>query len=411
MSEPWHQSRFTGLFRNVAGIARHPHDPEVHLWAGKLLGDAATALDVGTSGIGWTRAAAEGAGVGEAIERYRCRPIATDAVVTSSCQHWLLDESVVPLSRWILFHDEQYAAPGFPFARPLATTPLRWVCCRQAGTGSPWWVPLELVYLDVPSGETILAPSLSTGLASGQPGSDLVLRAAQEVIERDGVVGAWWGRYLLEEHDPQRTWALLGQPLRERLTRPNHVYRFYRVRSPFSAHVVLVTLDGPDHAGGIFSIGSACRSTRRAAWERATLEAVQGRLHLRQLLATDTARYFHDGWPLDFTGHALFYSRHPEELARTPLARPVSADPDPDSEAAEPLAALIERLGREHPVLLRHLSRPELQAIGEENVVLRVVIPGLQPLHGHHGYPFLGGPLWRPRGVAEWATMPPHPFP
>jgi hypothetical protein len=206
-------------------------------------------------------------------------------------------------------------------------------------------------------------------------------------------------------------WSLLGESLRERLARPNLTYRFYRIDSPFSGHVVLVTLDGVDHVGRIFSVGSACRSTRRAAWERATLEAVQGRVHLRQLLPTDKSRYFRDGWPIDFTGHALFYSCHPEELSRTPLARPGADARDLDVGTTEPLSALIERLGPERPILLRHLSRPELQGIGEASVVLRVVIPSLQPLHGHHGYPFLGGPLWQPRGIAEWTALLPHPFP
>jgi hypothetical protein len=44
-------------------------------------------------------------------------------------------------------------------------------------------------------------------------------------------------------------------------------------------------------------------------------------------------------------------------------------------------------------------------------VVVRVLVPGLQPLHGHHGYPFLGGSLWAPRSAEEWRAVPPHPFP
>jgi hypothetical protein len=39
------------------------------------------------------------------------------------------------------------------------------------------------------------------------------------------------------------------------------------------------------------------------------------------------------------------------------------------------------------------------------------VVPGLQPLHGDHRFPHLGGRLWSPHGLADWAAMPPHPFP
>ena len=62
-------------------------------------------------------------------------------------------------------------------------------------------------------------------------------------------------------------------------------------------------------------------------------------------------------------------------------------------------------------MLFRHLTPPPLAAEGLGWVVLRVLVPGLQPLHGHHALPHLGGPLWAPRGLADWAAVPPHPFP
>jgi hypothetical protein len=40
---------------------------------------------------------------------------------------------------------------------------------------------------------------------------------------------------------------------------------------------------------------------------------------------------------------------------------------------------------------------------------MRVIVPELQPLHGDHRMPFLGGPLWN-RPLAAWTTIPPHPF-
>jgi hypothetical protein len=72
---------------------------------------------------------------------------------------------------------------------------------------------------------------------------------------------------------------------------------------------------------------------------------------------------------------------------------------------------LRERLGAARPVLFRVLTPPGLAAARAGWVVLRVLVPGLQPLHGHHGLPFLGGPLWAPRRLDDWRTMPPHPFP
>ena len=70
--------------------------------------------------------------------------------------------------------------------------------------------PGQLVYLHQPAGHRF-CPGLSTGLACGRTGDPILLRGLQEVIERDAVVGAWWGRYPIEEH----AWsAVLGHPAR-----------------------------------------------------------------------------------------------------------------------------------------------------------------------------------------------------
>jgi ribosomal protein S12 methylthiotransferase accessory factor len=244
-------------------------------------------------------------------------------------------------------------------------------------------------------------------LSCGRCGDPVLLRGLQEVIERDALVGAWWGRYALEEHDAREVFAGLGGDLAARLRRPNLRYRCYRVASPFSSHVTLVTLEGPDREGPCFSAGSACRETRAASWRKAFLEVAQGRQYVRYLKAATVAA---EGPPANFAGHAVYYSLHPEELARTPLEHPSGASAAGEGRV-EGWPDLAERLGADRPVLFRHLTAPPLAAEGLGWVVLRVLVPGLQPLHGHHGYPFLGGPLWAPRGLADWQTVPPHPFP
>jgi ribosomal protein S12 methylthiotransferase accessory factor YcaO len=119
----------------------------------------------------------------------------------------------------------------------------------------------------------------------GRWGDPVLLRGLQEVIERDALVGMWWGRYPLEEHDPARVLALLPPGSTRRLLRPNLHYRCYRIDTSLSAHVTAVTLEGEDHEGFCFSVGTACRETRATSWEKAFLEAVQGRYFVRHLLA------------------------------------------------------------------------------------------------------------------------------
>ncbi len=404
---PWYASTYTGLFTRFGPLPTRPHDPRLSLHAGISGPWAAHLGEREAGGIGLDDAAAEAACVGEAIERLQPYPLPDDQLVVASYGGWPLDEPAVAPGSWVLFHSEQYEQPGFPFRPLTAATECAWVCCRQAVTGLPYWVPAELVYLYPRAGAGhAICPGVSTGLACGRMGDPIVLRGLQEVIERDAVTGAWWGRYAIEEYARRDVLA----HLRRRLERPNLTYRCYRVASPYSDHVTMVTLEGEDHEGYCFSAGSACREGRRASWTKAALEAVHSRHYVRHLKRRLTRGELSLApQPANFAEHALYYSLHPDEQARTVLARP--AAPSASAAADEGLHTLIERLGPGRPVLLRGMTPPALATEGIDWHVLRVVVPGLQPLHGNHLLPHLGGPLWSPRGWAEWSAMPPHPFP
>jgi ribosomal protein S12 methylthiotransferase accessory factor len=411
VSAPWYASPYGGLFSQCGPVPRRPHDPAVFAWSGTLPHWGPGGADLATGGAGWDEESAELAAVGEAVERWLPHPLPQDGAVEAAYDSWPLDEPAVEPERWVLFHPEQYAQPDFPFEPYTRRTRCRWVCCRRACTGEACWAPEEKVFLAArPGGRQWLLPGLSTGLSCGRFGDPVLLRGLQEVIERDALVGAWWGRYALEEQGPEQVFAALGGDLPARLRRPNLRYRCYRVASPFSSHVTLVTLEGQDWEGPCFSAGSACRETRAASWRKALLEAVQGRQYVRYLKGTLSASGPPEGPPADFAAHAVYYSLHPEELARTPLGSAGGATSEGEG-TAEAVAELAERLGPLRPILFRHLTPPPLAAERLGWVVLRVLVPGLQPLHGHHGYPFLGGPHWAPRSLAEWRTMPPHPFP
>jgi ribosomal protein S12 methylthiotransferase accessory factor len=411
LNRAWYASPYTGLFVESGATPREAHDPDVPAWSGVAPLPGPGAVLPATGGAGWDESSAEAAGVGEAVERWQCWPLPCDRTVEASFADWPLDEPAVAPSRWVLFHAEQYAQPGFPYEPFTPTTVCRWVCFRQAFSGAPWWVPQELAYLSLPRSRAHLCPLMSTGLACGQWPQPVLRRGLQEVIERDAVVGASFGRYPLEEHDGRVVFAGLGPSLPGRLQRPNLRYRFYRVRTPLAEHVTVVTLEGEDREGYCFSVGAACRETRTASWLKSLLEAVQGRFYVRYLKGELRRQGRRLGMPASFAEHAVYYSVYPEQLARTVLGRPARAPVDADAGRSEGVAALVERLGPERPVLFRNLTPPGIAMERLGWYVLRVVVPGLQPLHGHHGLPFLGGPLWAARGLSDWADMPPHPFP
>jgi ribosomal protein S12 methylthiotransferase accessory factor len=405
----WHTSAYTGLFARFGSMASRPHDPACFLASGEAPSWLARGTLVMGSGIGWTADAADNACLGEAIERLLGAPLPDDGKFTASFADWPLPAPAVDPARWVLFHPEQYRQEGFPFQRFTRATMCDWVCCRQALSGTPVWVPAELAYLDMPGGHR-LAPGYSTGLAAGRSGDPLLLRGLQEVIERDAVVGALWGRYAIHEQPMSNVFSLLGEEIRERVVRPNLQYRCLRIASPFTDHVTLVTLEGEDREGYVFSIGSCCRETRTASWSKALLEAIHGRHYVRFLKSQVAAGAMKLGaMPRSFAEHAVWHSVHPGRARLLP-SHGIGDDLSP-SDSVETIETLIERLGPDRPVLIRSMTPPPLASAGLGWHVLRVMVPGLQPLHGHHAFAHLGGPLWSPRGLADWHAMPPHPFP
>ena len=415
MSAPWYESRFTGLFTRFGEIPLRPHDPQVPICAGTLPAVGARREELAVGGAAWEPLAAVEGCVGEAIERWQPYALPHDQFVESSADEWPLDEPAVEPGRWVLFHPQQYAQAGFPFQPFTSRTHCRWVCFREAGSGKPYWVPEELAFLYLPPPRIHrLGTCVSTGLACSRFPDQALLRGLQEVIERDAVMGAWWDRYPLEEWPRRHVLRLLGPEASRRIVRPNLSYRFFRIDSPYAAHVTLVALEGEDEEGYCFSIGAACRETRRAGWEKATLEAVQGRHYIRFLKPRAQAAAAASADTVErltsFADHAVYYSLYPERLSTTVLARPGPPDAGPE-DLVEGLRDLIERLGAEHLVLFRNLTPGSLAQQFPDWIVTRVLVPGLQPLHGNHHLPHLGGKLWAPRTLAEWATSPPHPFP
>lgn len=385
-------SRFTGLFRAIGPVPRRAHDPDVAVWAGTPAHRPWPADDA-VGGAGWTDDAAERACIGEAIERWQTHALARDPIVQGSFARWSHDEPAIDPARFVRFHRDQHAQPGFPYEALDAHTETAWVRCRLLASGEPVWAPAELTFLDLrPEARARFGPTISTGWSAHATFEAALRAAVLELVERDAVVGAWWGRYPLVELDGA---AVLGATM-ERLARANLTWRWFRIVSPYAAHVTLATLAGEDREGHVFSIGSACRLDARASLEKAALEAVQGRHYVRYLLATATATAV----PTTFAEHAAFYSHHPERLRDTCLATATRGD----VLGAESFAAIVARLP---PLAFRLATPPGL--VGRGYTVVRVLAPELQPLHGDHRFPFLGGPAWN-RPVAEWAQMPPHPF-
>jgi ribosomal protein S12 methylthiotransferase accessory factor len=404
------ESRFTGIFSASNALSVRAADPELALWAATLCPTPGVPGPVSIGGAAESLRGARLAAIGEGIERHRAHPWPEDEQVTASFADFPGADRRLAPDAWALFHAEQYDEPGFPFA-PLGNDSVcHWCRFRDCFSGDSVWLPEDIAYLFPRPGTSHRhAPGTSTGLVAGVLGQPLLLRGAQECIERDAIVGAWWGRYPVEEWPEAHAFAALGAALVARLTRANLRYRFFRLLTPYSANVALVTLEGAERDGDVFSTGAACRETFAQALSKAALEAVQGRHFVRYLLATQ-ACLRPGALPTTFAEHAVYYTSNPEQRGRTALARAHAAKPR-SGDDPEGLSALRARLGPGRPILFRSMTPPTIAQTLPDWLVLKVVIPGLQPIHGDHRLPHLGGSLWGDAPIADYGRIPPHPMP
>jgi ribosomal protein S12 methylthiotransferase accessory factor len=412
---PWYASAYTGLLTRFGAIAPRPHDPPLPAWSGEAPAWLPGGPLVNASGIGWDEETAEAACVGETIERLQATPLPEDGLLQARHDAWPRSEPAVDPAQWVLFQDEQYRQADFPFEPLTPATLCDWICCRRALTGTAWWVPADLVYLHLPAGHRF-CPGVSTGLACGRVGDPVVLRGLQEVIERDAVIGAWWRLYALEEYAASAVLGAVCAAAAELFVRPALSYRCFRIVSPFSANVTMVTVEGQDREGYCFSVGSACRETLLSSWRKSLLEAIHGRHYVRHLKAQVAAATWHVGpCPRDFAEHAVYYSLHPERLRHTVLGRtyPTRAvlPAELQHEADETTVQLVERLGADRPVLVRSMTPAALATAQLGWHTVRVVVPSLRPLHGNHAWPHLGGCPGSAALLADRHDLPPHAFP
>ena len=203
---------FTGLLTQLVRPTPRAHDPAVAITAGEMPPWFPGEPAMGCSGAGWTTDQADQACFGEALERCLARSLPCDHSIQAAWASWPLPEPAIDPVRWALFHDEQYASKGFPFEPLTRETVCQWVCCRRAPTGEPQWVPEEFVFLmHRPGQRPWLTIGLSTGLSCAETADLAILRGAQEVIERDAVVGGWWGSYPLEEWPAEAVIPMVGE--------------------------------------------------------------------------------------------------------------------------------------------------------------------------------------------------------
>lgn len=330
-----------------------------------------------SQGKGLSLAAARASGVMESIENWHAEhiqlPLKLGSVNELRHRHHLLDVRGLPRLSVVELHDD---------LRFL------WVKGLDLVTGAPTWVPFEVVHTDytIPllaaSGAFVMS---SSGLASGNHPLEAVSHAICELVERDAIT-----LFRLSDRAQQRSRRLdlstVDDPdcsaILGRLERADILAFVWEVTSDIGVPTFSCTLVDrtPNPYRPIAPMtGLGCHPARSVALLRAITEAAQSRLTIITG-ARDDVRARGNGPDEDLRAASRFLEEHQAERAErsfqgVPNHAGETLDADVDWEIERLRAAGL------HQIVAVDLTRPEF-----EIPVVRVVIPGLEPLYDIPGY-------------------------
>lgn len=359
-------------------------------------------------GIGRNEADAQLAAIGEAVERY----CATLINLPLKSKLSIAQGSLVDAEEWCLFTDEQRKDPAFPFGNIYADSCL-YTNAYDFQTNQAVWLPHPLIALrdDFQTG----IPT-SSGLAAGPSAWLALLRAIQELIERDALMMTWLHSVPARSIKVPPEYADKVQDLRGEMW----AFDLTPTYSPFP--VIAVAGGIPKRGTWRYSLGIACRETWEAAFDKAYLEWNQGVLFAGIYQKYVDTSYIKDPLKVkSFDEHAIYYTLYPEKWHGLPLFK--------RKDRLHEVSVKGRAMGTEQALktiksaLAKHQIRlfyRDLTTIDAEQLGLRVVratSPDLAPIFAHQEWPLTGklrGKLksrypWAPSNLA-FPNLMPHPL-
>lgn len=363
-----------GLLPPPAEVAPSPADLDaMHNWSVSYSPEDPWRAAGG--GVAWTREDARNAAIAEALERYAAVSYELPLVTPSG------SEPTRRLSDFTLFSTDQQRDQSFPHLDSLHDdAPLTDV--YRLATNERTLVPAALVGLTDRFG----ALPTSSGLAAAATNSHALLRATQELIERDAFMSVWL-HALAPPHAP-----LLNEWLAPVRDRGGWALAF-DITPAYSPHAVAMVVGNlPLDGRPRFSLGLACRGTWFDAAEKAYLEWSQGVIFAGHRSRREPNLSFPSARDVrTFDDHATYYTVHPDRWLELPFmvgeSPPAAARPSRNAASLAELVTALEGTGVE--LFYRDLTLPDLRQIGLS--VVRVLSPALTPIHADHHWPHLGG--------------------
>jgi len=390
-----------GLIREIAPQGRGADEPMPPFLYTATLSNfdfrVASRSDRMAAGKGTTRDEAIASAIGEATERY-------------CAYHWdpertFLAKSVDITTRCItpqdcvLYCERQYATFEWPHPPWTAETELAWINGLDVVDGETVALPASLVYLVFPPPrmEDYFATSTSNGLAAGATLEGAALGGLCEVMERDAMLITWMNRLPAAELSFGDDARICGRIYRHYAHFGVNVRAFVMPTDLPSTTVMAISFE-EDPARPANVVGLGCHPDPNIALLKAVFELCQGRPAEASRFQTkppkDRLNNYTDVHTLD--DHSSFMSQMERRdefsfLWQSGETKRIDELPNwSTGNAADDLMRCSSELAAKgHRPAYVELTTPDLVEYGVH--VVRVIVPGLQPVHFGHGQERLGG--------------------
>lgn len=371
-------------------------DVSVHLAQGPLRRPGGKRLRSPATGIG-VSPDPEGAwlaAVSEALERYCIVwPVEGWRLLRASLAE--VEGSAVPVSRFGLFSDDQYATNS-ALAVPDRTDAIDWTWAYSLTSRRFLLVPAALVHGSIGHGppNNFGHGLSSTGVASHVSVEAALLAGLLEVVERDAVMISWLNRHSPATVTLDATTSRELLELRQRFEVPGIEFVLLDLTLDTGIPTVgcLALSDRSDRPSAV--MGSASRPDPVDAASKALLEAAQIHYSLNAL-GHDASSSLPEADVRTFADHAVFYAgsanrRFLDFLASSGRSRPLSGMRDLSTGTTggdlQACVALLDSVGLE--VLVAELTTPDVGRLGFR--VFKVLVPGAVDINGDARMPLLG---------------------
>jgi ribosomal protein S12 methylthiotransferase accessory factor len=374
-------------------------------------------------GTGMTADEALAKAIGEAVERY-CIDMYSPEEITIKSFNEIADWAFDP-RRCALFHAEQYATPGFPFAPVTEHSKLVWAPGFSLTRDEPTWTPLSLIAPRHDCNDENLPFDLASvsGYACGLSWEDAVLRGICEVIERDSFMLNWYNRIPAPRVDLRNLPISLQRTLDRFRCSPVEI-QCCDLTTDIGIPTYLAMMLGQYSAWPAVIVATATDLDPVHALQRALLELAANSIFVRSLLATAASVPQHASDVKNQEEHALFYSDHRRlphlNHLRSGRLNRMTVSRDENHDKPTDLLSLVKHLAdRGFEVIVVDLTTKDVEELDFR--VVKVIIPGMQPLDFGTVIPHLGSNrLYESPGRMGYNirnTRPeqlnrfPHPFP